>query len=403
MQSFDGETLEAALARVTEECGPGARIAQAEKVRTGGIAGFFARERYEVTVEVEDGAPVPVARPADEPATGAAEASEPPSAAPRSLLDLVDEASAQEREAVEPSGAAAWSPPSTEGPTFQEVLRGIAAQAGLLDAPEPADEHMTDPTPTPVPTPAPETTPMAEDGPTRMPAVEADVVPGPVVVRPTWEVVVREDTEADADVFPSLGIPERLLAATDGQASVAQRLLAVLERLPEAPPVLARRGDVVLVVGDAAVVHEAAAVVAKQLGQDDDDIVVAGPHARGFHTLSDPSTAADRASMWRRCGAPFVVALDAPAGPRGAEWVREMREALQPVAVWGAVPAERKPEDVAAWATAIGGVDALAVGGCDATATPAAVVAAGIPVAALEGRRASAAAWTAVLMERLSV
>ena len=45
LQAFDGDTLEAALARVAEEHGPGARITQAEKVRSGGLAGFFARYR----------------------------------------------------------------------------------------------------------------------------------------------------------------------------------------------------------------------------------------------------------------------------------------------------------------------------------------------------------------------
>jgi hypothetical protein len=363
LQAFDGDTLEAALARVTEECGPGARITQAEKVRSGGVAGFFARERYEVTVEVGDGAATP---PEESERT----------APPRSLLDLVEEASSQEREVAGPAPA-----PSTEGPTFQEVLRGIASQAGLLDVPNPTGP----------PAPAAEA-PVAED-----------LVAAPVTGEPMSPPAVVVDATVDIDVFPSLGIPERFLGSTGEQASLGQRLLGVLERLPEAPPVLAQRGDVVLVVGDAAVVHEAAGVVAKQLGQDVEDIVVAGPNAQGFHTLSDPSTAADRTAMWRRCGTPFVVALEAPTGPRGVAWVREMREALGPVAVWGAVPADRKPEDIAAWTTGIGGVDALAVGDCDATATPAAVLATGIPVAALEGRRASAAAWTAVLMERLSV
>lgn len=392
LQAFDGDTLEAALARVTEACGPGARIAQAEKVRTGGIAGFFARERYEVMVELDDAAVDPTAAGGGSAVTGGPSGTAAPSpvAPPRSLLDLVEEASAQEREAAAPTpapfGASPRPAPSTEGPTFQEVLRGIASQAGLLDLPAPVA------------------------GPAPGSAVPQAVVapPAPAPARPAWPAPVDDDASfhegaAAAAVFRSLGIPDRLLDSAGGPASLGQRLLAVLERVPQAPPVLARRGDVVLVVGDATVVGDAATVAARELGQVAEDVVVGGQHVHGFQTLSDPSTAAARASMWRRCGAPLVVALDAPPGPHGAEWVVEMRSALDPVAVWGAVPAARKPEDVAAWASAIGGVDALAVGGCDATATPAAVLAAGIPVAALEGRRASAAAWTALLMERLSV
>ena len=51
-RQFDGPTLEAALEAVRAEVGSDAKILGAEKVRTGGIAGFFAKERFEVTVEV---------------------------------------------------------------------------------------------------------------------------------------------------------------------------------------------------------------------------------------------------------------------------------------------------------------------------------------------------------------
>ncbi|HEU5084066.1 MAG TPA: hypothetical protein VFU14_12055, partial [Acidimicrobiales bacterium] len=104
LQAFDGDTLEAALARVAEEHGPGARITQAEKVRTGGLAGFFARERYEVTVEVDD-----ESRGSDEAeAAPTAEDESAPEPAPRSLLDLAERVSEIERgaEAAPPSDRA---------------------------------------------------------------------------------------------------------------------------------------------------------------------------------------------------------------------------------------------------------------------------------------------------------
>ena len=37
------------MARVRREHGPTARIVKAERVRSGGIGGFFAREYFEVT------------------------------------------------------------------------------------------------------------------------------------------------------------------------------------------------------------------------------------------------------------------------------------------------------------------------------------------------------------------
>lgn len=42
------------MLRVRDEMGPDARIVRAERVRTGGIAGFFAKEHYELTVEVPE-------------------------------------------------------------------------------------------------------------------------------------------------------------------------------------------------------------------------------------------------------------------------------------------------------------------------------------------------------------
>jgi hypothetical protein len=51
---LDGQDLRALMLRVRDEMGPDATIVRAERIRTGGIAGFFAREHYELTVEVPD-------------------------------------------------------------------------------------------------------------------------------------------------------------------------------------------------------------------------------------------------------------------------------------------------------------------------------------------------------------
>lgn len=348
LQAFDGDTLEAALARVAEECGPRARIAQAEKVRTGGVAGFFARERFEVLVEIDE-------QPTSDVAGG------PPESTPHepmSLLELADQVSDRERPPSTAEHGEAERLPSTEGRTFQEVLRGIAAQAGLAD-------HLST-APAPVPS-------------------------GPELVR----------NPSDVELFASLGIPRNLLVGPDADVSVAQRLLAVLERAPVAAPVIARRGDVLVAVGEGADAKDAAGVLAHQVGQSVDDVVIAGPDERGFNTVHDVAEAEARVQLWRRCGVPFVVAVCAPPGPWGATWASEIVAALEPVTTWAAVSAARKPEDVRRWVRSVGGVDALAVAGSDATASPAAVLATGIPVAALEGRRATPAAWTALLVERL--
>ena len=59
---LEGGDLPELMVHVREEFGPGARIVRAERIRSGGLAGFFARERYELTIDVPD---EPIARPRD--------------------------------------------------------------------------------------------------------------------------------------------------------------------------------------------------------------------------------------------------------------------------------------------------------------------------------------------------
>ncbi len=54
---LEGDDLEGLLSRARQEGGPRARIVRAEKVRRGGMLGFFAREGFEVAVEIPDGLP----------------------------------------------------------------------------------------------------------------------------------------------------------------------------------------------------------------------------------------------------------------------------------------------------------------------------------------------------------
>src|SRR5690554_3444572 len=51
---LEGSDLEALVRQARAELGPGAKVVKAERVREGGIGGFFAKERFELTVEVPD-------------------------------------------------------------------------------------------------------------------------------------------------------------------------------------------------------------------------------------------------------------------------------------------------------------------------------------------------------------
>jgi hypothetical protein len=50
---LEGTDLQELLSQVREQHGPAARVVRAERIRTGGVAGFFSKERYEVTVEMD--------------------------------------------------------------------------------------------------------------------------------------------------------------------------------------------------------------------------------------------------------------------------------------------------------------------------------------------------------------
>ncbi len=108
----------------------------------------------------------------------------------------------------------------------------------------------------------------------------------------------------------------------------------------------------------------------------------------------------DEAARWiaaRRDRTSTVVVIDAGFDSRSRSWAAHALAVLRPDAVWGTVDALAKPEDIAAWATAIGGVDALMVGNVEATVSPASVLRTGLPVARLDGRPASPERWAATI------
>ncbi|MDP9388760.1 MAG: hypothetical protein M3Q48_12815, partial [Actinomycetota bacterium] len=153
--TFDGPTLEAVLADVADTHGAAARIVRAEKVRHGGIAGFFARERVEVSIEVDEDPPARSREPSLDAAAVAV------TSTPASLLDLVDRVSDEERAAAgaPPSCAPpSCAPPScddvvpsTARPSFEAVLRRVVASTGTGSSEEAVDAAATTYRPRPAP------------------------------------------------------------------------------------------------------------------------------------------------------------------------------------------------------------------------------------------------------------
>jgi hypothetical protein len=348
LQRFEGTSIEAVLEEASAQLGPGMRIVEANRLRRGGIGGFFAKERFEVAVEVVEPTPEPVPAPA--PVVERRRVI-PPGVDP--VLALAEQASDDELA----------SSLSTEQDAFAELLGRIAKDV----QPEPI-------------APAP-----------RAPrVVEARQLPVPA---PT-----------SASPLATLGLPVDV--DLDGQ-DPATGLLRALSALPAAAPVPKAAGDVVAVVGERDAALTLARTLAAELGLGADEVVLASEHDDGADLPlgcllpSVPAVADERCSArWRR--RPSIVVVDTPVRPGASTFGRRALEALEPTATWGAVTAAAKPEDVLAWSDSLGGLDAVAVDGLDDTSTPASILGTGIPVARLDGRPASPALWTALLMERLA-
>jgi hypothetical protein len=347
LQRFEGTSIEAVLEEARAQVGAGVRIVEANRLRRGGIGGFFAKERFEVAVEVLD-APAPV------PAPAPARRVLPPGVDP--VLALAEEVSDGESMGTATSL-------STEQDAFAELLGRIARDVQEDSAPAPA--------PAPVAHHLPELT-----------------TPAPTSLHG----------------LSHLGLPAAIVPTGEDTAT---GLLRALSALPVAGPVPKAAGDVVAVVGERDAALALARTIATELGLAHDEVVLASEHDDGqdlplgclLPTL--PAVADERCSArWRR--RPSIVVVDVPVRPGASTFGRRALEALEPTATWGAVTAASKAEDVRAWSDSLGGLDAVAVDGLDLTTTPASILGTGIPVARLDGRPASPALWTALLMERLA-
>jgi hypothetical protein len=355
LQRHEGPDLEALLDDVRNRWGEAATIVEANRIRRGGVAGFFARERFEVVVDpggVDDDSPALEER----------------------LLGLADDVSDDE------SGSFLVDAPSevsTERPSFTAVLASITDH---VDAPSP---------------PAVPETPGDASGPELPGARGVPEMPG---ARGVPEMI-------DEAALVRVGLPDDLLRPAPMTGDASRWLLGLLEHVPRPDRLPQGRGAVIATVGPRHTALALARQLAAELGLAGDAVVLASPDYRGRavpvdRRVATPELAAEQRRSWRRRPHPTVVAVESIPG-RPAQWTHEMLDALEPTMIWGAVEAIRKPEDLNQWAEEVGGFDALAVTGLDDTVSPAAVLRCGIPVGRLDGRQATPALWAALLAERV--
>lgn len=382
---FEGPDIEGVLARVRDEHGAQARIVQADKVRSGGIAGFFVRERYAVTVEVGDavepiGAPdeAPAAPTAPSPAARTEPSPDPaarPVDAPGTLLELaaaMDAAEAADAQVVLSTAGirrAAQPALSTTTPQFAAVLAGMARTTG----------------------------PAAPFVPATPASVQACAAPG------AGELARR---------LLALGVPPQIVSRVeDGAgADLHARLVRALAALPQDPAARLQGGDVLMIAGAGAAAYDVAGAVSRRLRLDPTRVLLAAASALGTgvnpaRRLSGPSEARRRAAKLQRCDVPTVVAVDAPCDGESGEWAREVADALGARTVWALVDATSKPADLSDHLTSMGRLDGLAVRATGASRDPASALRPaldlGLPTVWLEGRPGSPSAWASLLVERL--
>jgi hypothetical protein len=383
LQRFEGPALEALLDDVRRQAGQNATIVAANRLRRGGVAGFFAKERFEVVVDLDGEEQGEVELPeAAVPARTAPvlfdhdaelepeldlELAAP--AEPMSLLDLADRVSEDERTprrtrpiVARRASTEAARRVSTETEPFNQVLDRIARDAGV--------------------------------------SLAEPVAPAPAPVAPPVPAV-------DTVALARLGLPGHLLPYDAGAVDARTALLRALERLPRVEVLPKLGGSVLVVVGERDEAVELARDLAAEVGADPEQVILASTNYRGSafvddHRIAEVDEVLERRRAWRRRRRPTVVAVETSAAKRSAAWTSAVLEALEPTMTWASVEAGRKPEDLRAWADRVGGIDALSVIGTDATISPAAVLQTGIPVGRVDGRSATPTLWAALLTERLA-
>ncbi|MCZ2817805.1 hypothetical protein [Modestobacter sp. VKM Ac-2984] len=210
----------------------------------------------------------------------------------------------------------------------------------------------------------------------------------------------------------TLGLPDSLLGPDFTSDAAARGVYAALtrtlsERLPAAPPAPTEPGDVLMLVGPGAETFAAARSLASSLRLEPEAVLWAASGAlAGLAPESSRITSLETALARRRTsattGAVTVVAVDAPLRTSGGPWMEHMLSVWSPTAVWAVMDATRKPEDLVPWLDGLPRLDAVVVEDTDSTADPAAVLDhVHVPVAMVDGTRATAHRWASLLCERL--
>jgi hypothetical protein len=466
LKSFEGPDVQVLLDQIRAELGPGAKINGAQKVRVGGVLGFFAKEHYRVVVETpgttSDESPSEAVSEAGASSTDdrssrrvrrnkAARADTgveaesalsaqalPAQAVPAPMVptdvfsamaeatDDVNDVASVPPVSVPPlpvvpapvppvpvAQASGETAPTEEGAeSFDAVLSRVATTLGA----DPADEAVSGHGHSNGNGNAGHGTGFAPEagGP-----VPGDPVAGPPVGIASKAALFLAETvtgpagphQAVAAALRGTGLDPSVVApVTEGLrhgAGLEALLLHALGGLPPAPAVPRRAGSLLVVVGAGSPARRLAAALAGEVGTDPTEVPFCSRDGGASALVTGRllvRSAEDAAELAPgwRRSRPAVVVVDAAVTGSPRSWATHLIASLRPTAVWGVVESTAKTEDIHAWAEALGGIDALALENLEATVSPASALAVGIPVARIDGQPATAARWVAAIVDRVT-
>ncbi len=373
--SFDGPNIEELLEQVQRELGPDVTIVDARQFRRGGVAGFFAKEWYEITVEVDpsegdrdegvtsDG---PGPGTTTRPAAGQVETGELDPLIEWALAvdDRQDTSFGDDNDPDGRSGAGGPQDEPVSADAFALALASAHREAVFGVGSSNATGSRA-----------------GEDRPAASTAT---------ATAPT--TVARSSTTVPAP---------RTARLRDLELS---QLLAHLETLVPSRTLPERSDPVIAVVGETSSAGVAAAALAAGYGLDSGDVLIARPESvegtPPWVELTTPTQARSRARRWADCGHATVVVVELSPGREGHAWAASMLAAIGADQVRLVARAWQLTDQLQTKSLALGGVDGLDVVEVDTAAEPELFLELDLPVFAFDGRPATSELWAALLYER---
>lgn len=390
---YEGFPLEAVLARVHAAHGADVTITAADRVRRGGIGGFFAKELFQVTVTV----PAPADDEAELNFVPLGRMSIFGDDAVSDLEVIGDEPDYDEIDPEDVAGALSLEPAPVRDDADAEIW-ALLAKAAVSTPPAPAAPQAQ----APVPVPPEIVAPIHSAGP----IASTTLIPASSVVGTPFDPA--QATPPFAGVAPAAERPPvttTLPASVEAAGSTGtiragarvdlNGLIARFETVPPVPPL--PTAGIVAVIGSRTEALEVAGGLAARLGIPTDEVIVASPPADVV--VPTPEDAMRLAATTRyRCAPVAVIVLELVPGRQGHEWVRVVLDGLRAEQVRLAADTTRLIAHQHLSIAAVGGVDVIDLLGASEHPAPDDALHLPTPIASIDGRPATPELWAATVL-----